>query len=92
MGIYMNKLIKIVLEYHGYFVDITGVKNDSIIVSQCPSDGINEIKQYIKKQYGIHENFMIVVNVDETSKVLLSTNKLLEENDIIKVIPISSGG
>ncbi|HYE80620.1 MAG TPA: MoaD/ThiS family protein [Clostridia bacterium] len=88
----MDELIEINIEYIGFYKRIAGKDIETKIISENAIEGIHEVKRYLREQYGIAENFMLIVNNESIIKLIKDKHRKLYHSDTFKVIPIISGG
>lgn len=85
--------VKLTIEFYGHFVD--RVKGTAVMVdvSSALPKGMEEIKSFLIETYNIESGYMIRINHESMAQRLRKNgNTSLSEKDVIKIIPVISGG
>lgn len=79
--------MQITVKYFGSLVEKTGIKEELIAIDKIGS-GLNELKAYCFKKYGINDSNSIQTAVNQT----LQKEGSLEDGDEVVFLPPYSGG
>lgn len=86
-------LVEVTIEYYGYFKTKTRNDFEKLKVPLNLKKGIEDIKRYLHLSYGIHEGYITLINNESLTRVINKNHKTeLFKNDVIKIIPVASGG
>lgn len=89
----MSGAVGVYLEFYGYYSKIAGKKQEKIYISSELKRGIQDVREYIKDSYSIHDGFMMMKNNINIISLLRSNEPVaIIEGDMFKIIPIFSGG
>lgn len=89
----MEESVEVVVEFYGYFAGVAGKKSEKVTVSSCTKEGFEEIKRYLSEKYSINQGFMLMVNNESIIGILKrGEHTILTKDDVLKIIPVFSGG
>jgi len=86
--------VQVVVLYYGYLSDIIKCNNENLLVSSDFEKGIQQIKDMLEEQYALKRGSYITM-INDIPLVQMQKNKLknqLTKTDVIKIIPLISGG
>jgi len=85
--------VKLTVEFYGYFIDRVKSPAVKVAVSSDLQKGVEEVKTFLFNAYQIESGYMIRINQESMSQRLKrNAEPLLTETDVIKIIPVMSGG
>ncbi|MEL7655000.1 MAG: hypothetical protein AAGU75_03720 [Bacillota bacterium] len=85
--------VKVTIEFYGHFIDKAKTPAVTTEVSSALPKGLEEIKAFLFVTYNIESGYMIRINHESMAQRLRkNVNTSITENDIIKIIPVISGG
>jgi len=84
---------KLTIEFYGHFIDRVKSPSITVEVSSVLPKGLEEIKAYLFTVYHIESGYMIRINQESMSQRLKKhEDPSLTERDVVKIIPVISGG
>lgn len=85
--------VKLTIEFYGHFIDRVKSPAITVEVSSVLPKGLEEIKSYLFTAYQMESGYMIRINQESMSQRLKKyEDPSLTEKDIVKIIPVISGG
>lgn len=88
-----NKKVLLTIEYYGHFQMQTQCNVEKLEVPANLKTGIGKVKDYLSLNYAINQGYIIFVNNDNLIRLLKTDEtESLFETDVIKIIPVASGG
>lgn len=85
--------VKLTIELYGHFID--QVRSPTVTAEVSPElpKGVEEVKTILSTSYHIESGYMIRINQESMAQRLKrNAEPSLTEKDVIKIIPVMSGG
>ncbi len=89
-----NEQVQVVVLYYGHIINLTKQSKEILVVSAELQYGIQEIKSILAKRYDLRSGCYITM-INDIPLVRIQKDRIkkrLFKSDVIKIIPLISGG
>ena len=87
---YKGELVTVTIEYVGFFSELAHKNSETVRIPALSEDAKPEIRRYLSDNYGIEKYFYI--SRTPGPPIESEAADRFYNNDILKIIPILSGG